>query len=140
MEMTKALGWRNLHGKVFKMGKRGDAELEHRCINVRLVNGDWSILIGALKVDDTRRNRGDREVVESLIKTSMSGDFDTGGFGVMPKDVSSGTRHTPKENATPGIGFEFCYPFPWRSGPHTTPKGLKEVGEILNDIGGFCDW
>ena len=138
---TKVLvfGPRNLHGDVFKMGKQGDTELEHCCINVGLVHGEWSVCIGALKVDDVWRNHSNREVVECFIEASMSGNFDTGCFRVTPKDVLSGVRHTSKENATPGISLKFCGLFPWRLDPCTTPKGSK-VREILNDVGGFCDW
>ena len=134
-----ALGLKNFNGDVFKMGKRGDVKLECCCINVRLTDGEWSICVGMLKVDCIWRDLVNWEVVESFIKSSMSGNFDTGCFRVMPKDVASGALHTLKENATLEIGLKLCCLFPWRLDPCPTSKGPK-VGEILNDIGGFCNW
>ena len=121
------LGLGNFHGEVFKMGKRGDAELEQCCVDVGLVNGEWNVCISMLKIDCIWRN------------LPMSGNFDSGCFGVMPKNIASGMQQASKEDALPGVGLWFCCSFSWRFDSHTKSKGSK-VREILNDIGSFCDW
>jgi len=87
---------------------------------------------------DVWRDIGHRKVVEALIEAGMCSDLDSGGFGVVPEDISGGIWNISKEYTSSGIRFKFGCAFARGSDPDTTTEGPK-MGEVFDDISGFSD-
>ena len=58
--------------------------------DVVCAEGDRLVIVGSYQMCDVGRYIIDRIVVEALIKTSVRGNFDSCGFGIVPHDVSCG--------------------------------------------------
>ena len=95
------------------MGKRGDAETKHCCVNVMAIDWQRRVGVGAMWVHDIWWDSSNWEVVKAFIELGMSGNFDATCFWVMPKDVWGGEQHTPKEDTSTRVGDEFRCLFPW---------------------------
>ena len=77
------------------------------------------------------REIGDRKIIHAFIEARVSGDFNLGGFDVVPKNVASSAGNAAEEDSFPSIWQQLCFSFTWRSNPHTAAKGA-DAGEVFS--------
>mmetsp|Transcript_20761 Transcript_20761/g.57389 ORF Transcript_20761/g.57389 Transcript_20761/m.57389 type:complete len:267 (+) Transcript_20761:1422-2222(+) len=99
------------------------------------VDGKRFAVTGALKMLDVGGNLGDGEIVHAFVKASVFGDFYTGGFDVIPKDVVGSIGEETKEEAFAGVGAELGRAAARRADPDATAE-RAHASEVILFVGG----
>ena len=80
----------------------------------------------------------DWKIVHAFIKSSMSCNFNFGGFEVIPEDVLCGARNIAEENTFARVRFQFCRASSQRSDPYLTAKS-PYVGKVFRFSCSYAD-
>ena len=109
----------------YRHGKWVAREMKHVNHRVGCLSGERFTQVSTLEVNDVRGKCIVRQVIHSLIKTSMLGYFHTLGFFIIPQDVLCSVWKETEEETTTGMRFELCATVARRADPNAAAEGPK---------------
>lgn len=116
-------------GDISFLGERGQDESKGGNGSRSEFGREWCAVLSPMEMLDVGWYFGLGEIIHTLVKASVVGDFDTVRGDVVPKNVLEGVREVAKENAFADVVAEFGRTATRGADPDTTTK-RSEISEV----------